>query len=133
MPDKPVLCIDFQSDGDLMYSPSALWTAAHHNIALLIIMNNNRSYYNSEAHQHAMAVSRGRPAQNQGTGTRIENPDMDYAALARSFGVCGVGPIEKPEDLRKALKEAVRVVREEKRPALVDVVTQARARGLGVE
>lgn len=130
---KNRLCIAFESDGDLMYSPSALWTAAHHNIPLLIVMNNNRSYYNSEAHQHAMAVSRGRPAQNQGTGTRIENPDMDYAALARSFGVCGVGPIEKPEDLRKALKEAVRVVREEKRPALVDVVTQARARGLGVE
>ncbi len=130
---KNRLCISFESDGDLMYSPSALWTAAHHGIPLLIVMNNNRSYYNSEAHQHAMAISRARPAQNQGIGTRIENPDMDYAALARSFGVCGFGPVEKPEELRKALQEAVKVVRSEKRPVLVDIVTQARTRGLGVE
>ena len=111
-----------------MYSPSAVWTAAHHNVALLIIMNNNRSYYNRETHQNALAVSRGRPVENQGIGTRIENPDMDYAALARTFGVWGVGPVEKPEDLPKALMGAVRVVKEEKRPALVDVVTQVRAR-----
>ncbi|MBI2849749.1 MAG: thiamine pyrophosphate-binding protein [Chloroflexi bacterium] len=129
---KNRLCIDFQSDGDLMYSPSALWTAAHHKIPLLVVMNNNHSYYNSEAHQHAMAVARGRPVENQGIGTRIEDPYVDYAAVARSFGVWGVGPVENPADLRKALKEAVKVVKQEKTLALVDVVTQTQPRGLGV-
>ncbi len=129
---KNRLCISFESDGDLMYSPSALWTAAHHNIPLLVIMNNNHSYYNSEAHQHAMAVARDRPVKNQGIGTRIENPDVSYAAVARSFGAWGMGPIKDPKDLGKALKEAVMVVKEEKRLALVDVVTQAQPRGLGV-
>ncbi len=48
---------------------------------------------------------------------------MDYAGLARSFGLHGVGPIENPDDVRPALEEAIRVVKEKKQ-ALVDVVTQ---------
>ena len=86
-------------------------------------MNNNHSYYNSERHQEMMAEARARPVQNKGIGTRIEDPAVDYAGLARDFGIYGVGPIENPSDLRPALKEAVRVVRDKKRAALVDVVT----------
>ena len=125
------LCINFQTDGDLLYAPSALWTAAHHQIPLLVIMNNNHSYYNSEAHQGAIATNRGRPAKNQGIGTRIENPNVDFAGLARSFGLYGVGPIEKPGDLLPAIEEAVKVVKKKKQLALVDVVTQTQVRGLG--
>src|SRR3989454_11876829 len=40
---KTRLCVDIQPDGDLLYTPSALWTAAHHRIPLLIVMYNNRS------------------------------------------------------------------------------------------
>ncbi len=126
------LCIDFQTDGDLLYAPAALWTAAHHHIPLLVIMNNNHSYYNSEAHQHAIAMTRGRPVENKGIGTRIEDPYVDYANLARSFGLHGVGPIEKPEDLGPALAEAVKIVKDKKQLVLVDVVTQPQARVLGV-
>ncbi|MFC2071847.1 thiamine pyrophosphate-binding protein, partial [Chloroflexota bacterium] len=118
------LCIDFQADGDFLFTPSALWTAAHHQIPLLVIMNNNRAFYNSERHQGIVAKTRGRPVENRGIGTRIEGPPVDYAGLARSFGLHGVGPIENPNDLRPALEEAVRVVKDKKQLALVDVVTE---------
>ncbi|MDP2729431.1 MAG: thiamine pyrophosphate-binding protein [Dehalococcoidales bacterium] len=118
------LCIDFQPDGDFLFTPAALWTAAHHQIPLLVIMNNNRTYYNSERHQGIVAETRGRPVENRGIGTRIEGPPVDYAALARSFGLHGVGPIDKPDDLRPALAEAIRVVKDKKQLALVDVVTE---------
>ncbi len=118
------LCIDFQADGDLLYTPAALWTAAHHRIPLLVIMNNNRTYYNSERHQEVTAKKRERPVKNKGIGTRIENPPVDYASLARSFGLYGAGPIENPNDLRSALEEAIRVVKDKKQLALVDVVTK---------
>jgi len=117
------LCIDFQPDGDLLFTPAALWTAAHHPIPLLIIMNNNRSYYNSERHQEMMADTRKRPVANKGIGTRIENPPVNYAGLARDFGLHGFGPIENPGDLRSTLEEAVRIVKENKEAVLVDVVT----------
>ena len=51
---------------------------------------------------------------------------MDYAALARAFGLYGAGPITQPEDLRPALEKAVRHVKEKKELALVDVVSQPR-------
>ncbi|MDP2645674.1 MAG: thiamine pyrophosphate-binding protein [Desulfobacterales bacterium] len=117
------LCINFQPDGDLLFTPAALWTAAHHNIPLLIIMNNNRTYYNSERHQEVTAKSRNRSTENRGIGTRMENPNVNFAGLARDFGLFGVGPIEKPGDLRPALEEAIRVVKDKKQAALVDVVT----------
>lgn len=120
------LCIDIQPDGDLLYTPSGLWTAAHHRIPLLIVMFNNRSYYNDEDHQILMAKARGRPVENAYIGLRIVDPSVDFAALARSFGVHGEGPIEDPADLRPALERAVRVVKRERRPALVDVITQSR-------
>jgi thiamine pyrophosphate-dependent acetolactate synthase large subunit-like protein len=58
-------------------------------------------------------------------GTRIENPNIDFAKLAQSMGMWATGPIENPNDLGPALKRAVEVVKAGE-PALVDVVTQPR-------
>ncbi len=120
------LCIDIQPDGDLLYTPSGLWTAAHHRVPLLVVMYNNRSYYNDEDHQILMANARGRPVENAHIGLQIVDPPVDFAALARSFGLYGEGPIEDPAGLRPALERAVRHVKKERRPALVDVITQSR-------
>jgi thiamine pyrophosphate-dependent acetolactate synthase large subunit-like protein len=56
---------------------------------------------------------------------RAKNPNIDYAAMARSMGVHGEGPITDPKDLAPALKRALEVVAKGE-PALVDVVTQPR-------
>ena len=71
---KGRLCVDFQADGDLLYTATGLWTAAHHRIPLLVVMYNNRSYYNDEVHQAEIARHRGRPVENRVVGIRIENP-----------------------------------------------------------
>jgi acetolactate synthase-1/2/3 large subunit len=124
--DTGRLCIDIQPDGDLLYTPSGLWTAAHHRVPLLVVMYNNRSYYNDEDHQSLIAKSRGRPVENAHIGLHIDEPPVDFAGLARSFGLYGDGPIEDPADLRPALERAVRHVKEQRGPALVDVVTESR-------
>jgi thiamine pyrophosphate-dependent acetolactate synthase large subunit-like protein len=69
-PRRPGACVDLQSDGDLLACSSALWTAAHHQIPLLMVMHNNRSLYNSEEHAEEVARLRGRPVANKGIGTR---------------------------------------------------------------
>jgi len=120
------LCIDLQSDGDLLACTSALWTAAHHQIPLLMVMHNNRSLYNSEEHAEEVARMRGRPVGNKGIGTRLDEPPVDFAMLARGFGLHGEGPVEDVRTLRPALERAIKVVVEEGRAALVDVVTQPR-------
>lgn len=121
----PRLCLDLQADGDLLYTASGLWTVAKHGLPLLIVMHNNRSYYNSEEHAEEVALARDRNVAKKGIGTVLDDPCVDFATLARSFSVHGIGPIEAPEALRPALEEALRVVKEG-RAALVDVVTQAR-------
>jgi acetolactate synthase I/II/III large subunit len=120
------LCVDLQSDGDLLYVTSGLFTAAHHRLPLLMVMCNNRSYYNDEEHQERMAVARGRPVENKGIGIRIEDPAPDFATIARGFGVHAEGPIDDPRALRPALDRALRVVKQDGRPALVDVLVQPR-------
>jgi len=91
-----------------------------------MVVFNNRAYFNDEEHQERMALLRGRAVENKGIGIRINDPVVDFGAMARTYGVWGVGPITEPRDLTKALREALKVVKEEGRPALVDVVCQDR-------
>ena len=120
------LVVDIQPDGDLLYDPGALWTAAHHRIPLLVVMYNNRAYYNDWEHQLRVAEHRGTPKENARVGQEIDDPAPDFAMLARSFGWHAEGPIAEPDKVRPALERALRVVRDEKRPALVDTIVRHR-------
>ena len=105
---------------------SALYTAAHHKIPLLIVMHNNQSFYNSEDHNFKIAQHRARPVEGARIGTHVDNPPVDYKKVAEGFGVYSVGPIRKAEDVRPALEKALAVVKNQKLPALVDVVSEPR-------
>ena len=119
------LVVDLQPDGDFLYCSSALYTAAHEKLPLLIVMLNNHSYYNSEEHGLRMAEHRGRPAERAGIGTRPENPSVDFATVARGFGIAAAGPIDSAEDLAAALDTAVEVVAGGE-PYLLDVRVEPR-------
>jgi len=121
--------VNFQPDGDIMYSPGVLWTAARHKIPLLSVMHNNRGYHQEVIHLQRMSNRRNRVAllgNDMGPiGTSIQNPDIDYGKLASSLGLWSAGPIRDPTELTPALQKAVQVVKAGE-PALVDVVTQPR-------
>jgi acetolactate synthase-1/2/3 large subunit len=119
------LCVCVLGDGDFFMTCSALWTAAKYEIPLLVIIYNNRSYYNDEDHQERVAVRRDRPVENKGIGIRLDEPAPDFASLARSMGVAGFGPVTEPGELGKILDEAIMIV-ESGKPAVVDVHTQSR-------
>jgi acetolactate synthase I/II/III large subunit len=119
------LCIATQPDGDLMYAPGAMWTAAHHRIPLLLVMLNNRAYHQEVMHIQRMANRRQRGITSAGIGTTITDPDIDYSLVARGMGFYAEGPITDPKALGPALARAVERV-ERGEPALLDVVTQPR-------
>jgi thiamine pyrophosphate-dependent acetolactate synthase large subunit-like protein len=119
------LVVNIQSDGDAMYAPGALWTAAHHNIPLLNIMHNNRAYHQEVMHLQRMASWRQRRMDRWHIATTIENPHVNYARLAESMGVAGIGPIENPNDLAPALKRGIEIVKAGE-PVMIDVVMQPR-------
>ena len=117
--------VAIQTDGDLMYAPGVLWTAAHHGIPLLSVMNNNRAYHMEIMHVQRMCNARNRGVDRARIGSELTNPNIDYAKLADGMGVYSEGPISSPADLGPALRRAVEVVKRGE-PALVDVVTQVR-------
>jgi thiamine pyrophosphate-dependent acetolactate synthase large subunit-like protein len=119
------LSVAIQADGDLMYAPGVLWTAAHHQIPLLSVMHNNRAYHQEVMHVQRMANRHNRGVTRAAIGTTIDNPNIDFAALARSMGVHAEGPVTDPRDLGRAIQRAVAVVKAGE-PALVDVVSQPR-------
>lgn len=123
--DKGLLSVTFQPDGDLMYAPGVLWSAAHHEIPLLMVMHNNRGYYQEVMHLQRMAAVHRRRPDTALIGNEIDNPAIDYAKLAQAHGVWAEGPISDPRLLNAALKRALAVVKSG-RPALVDVICQPR-------
>jgi thiamine pyrophosphate-dependent acetolactate synthase large subunit-like protein len=119
------LSVNIQGDGDLMYAPGILWTAAHHQIPLLSVMHNNGGYHQEVMQVQIMADRRNRGIDRANIGTTITAPNIAYAKLAQSMGMYGEGPISDPKELGPALKRALDVVNRGE-PAVVDVVTQPR-------
>jgi thiamine pyrophosphate-dependent acetolactate synthase large subunit-like protein len=107
-------------DGDFMMANTAVWTAAHYKIPLLIVVANNRSFFNDELHQERVARIRSRPPENRWIGQRISEPDIDIASLVRSQGGQGFGPITKQDELVPTFQKAIAAV-EAGHVAVVDV------------
>jgi acetolactate synthase I/II/III large subunit len=122
---KGLISVTFQPDGDLLYAPGVLWTAAYHKIPLLFVMHNNRGYYQEVMHLQRMAALHKRRSDRAWIGNIIDHPAIDFAQLARSHGVWAEGPVSDPAQLGAALKRALAVVKSGT-PALVDVVCQPR-------
>ncbi len=118
------LSIAVCGDGDYLMGATALWTATHYKIPLLLIVANNRSFYNDEVHQERVARMRERPIENKWIGQRIADPDVDLAAIGRAQGAQAWGPIEQLNNLAATLQQAVRAVLDGG-VAVVDVRVQA--------
>jgi thiamine pyrophosphate-dependent acetolactate synthase large subunit-like protein len=106
-------------DGDYLMGVTALWTAAHYRIPLLVMIANNRSFFNDELHQERVARMRNRPVENRWIGQRISDPDIDLAAMGRAQGAQGFGPVQTAAELAEALRSAIAAV-EEGAVAVVD-------------
>ncbi|HEX2655417.1 MAG TPA: thiamine pyrophosphate-binding protein [Xanthobacteraceae bacterium] len=107
-------------DGDFLMGVTALWTAAHYRIPLLLVIANNRSFFNDEVHQERVARMRARPVENKWIGQRMSDPDIDLAAMARAQGAAGFGPITRIKDLASTFGQAIAAV-ERGEVAVVDV------------
>jgi acetolactate synthase I/II/III large subunit len=119
------LSINIQNDGDLNYAPGVLWTAAHHKIPLLNIMHNNRSYHEERMYIQLFGAKFNRGIENGDIGTALVAPDIDYASIAKGYGLYAEGPITDSKQLAPAIRRAIERVKAGE-PALLDVVTQPR-------
>jgi len=119
------IVINVQTDGDLNYSPGALWTAAHHKLPLLTIMHNNRAWHQELMFVEYMTGVRGRGTDRGHIGTTLRDPYIDYAKMAEGYGMASEGPISDPTKLAAAYARGVAMVKRGE-PYLIDVITQPR-------
>jgi thiamine pyrophosphate-dependent acetolactate synthase large subunit-like protein len=114
------LPIAIVGDGDYLMNVQALWTAVHYKVPLLILVVNNRSFFNDEIHQERVARMRARPVENRWIGQRIGDPEIDLAQMARAQGCRGIGPVTEPATLEAAIAEGIRAV-EQGQVCVVDI------------
>ena len=119
------LAVNIQADGDLMYAPGVLWTAAHHRIPLLSVMHNNRAYHQELMHVQKMCNRHSRGIERGRIGSELVDPPIDYAKVAQGLGLHAEGPITDPNEVGPAIARAMASVKRGE-PALVDVVCQPR-------
>jgi thiamine pyrophosphate-dependent acetolactate synthase large subunit-like protein len=115
-------------DGDFLMGVTALWTAVHYRIPLMIVVANNRSFYNDEAHQERVARMRRRPVENKWIGQRIADPPIDLASLARAQGATAFGPVTRRGELHDTFANAIGCV-EAGEVVVVDVIVEPTAKG----
>ncbi|MDP2618993.1 MAG: thiamine pyrophosphate-binding protein [Hyphomicrobiales bacterium] len=97
-------------DGDCLMGLTALWTARKYAIPLLVVVANNRGYFNDVRHQDHVAKERGRPAENRWIGQRIDGPAPDLAAIVAGMGWTAEGPLTDVSELGEAFERALTAV-----------------------
>src|SRR5207247_1208893 len=91
--------VSLQTDGDLMYAPGVLWTAAHHRIPLLSVMLNNRGYHQEIMHVQRMCNERNRGVDRGTMGSTLTDSHIDFAKIAPGMGLPAEGPIAESTEL----------------------------------
>jgi benzoylformate decarboxylase len=119
MPNRPVVAVS--GDGSAMYSIQALWTAAHHELAIVFVILANRQYrilkHNVDVWRQAFDERSNHPYQNMD----LAGPDLDFVQIAAGMGVAGVR-VENADGIAPALQKAV----ETGRPYLVEIVIEGK-------
>ncbi|MEH6350701.1 thiamine pyrophosphate-binding protein [Pseudomonas sp. 3JA] len=113
----PVVCL--VGDGSAMYSPQALWTAAHERLPVTFVVMNNgeynilKNYARNQAHYRSAGT-------NQFIGMDIREPAIDFQALASSLGVAS-RRVERARDIAEAVEDGIR----SGRPNLIELPIMA--------
>jgi thiamine pyrophosphate-dependent acetolactate synthase large subunit-like protein len=90
---------------------TAVWSAVHYRVPVLIVVANNHSFFNDELHQERTARVRDRPVENRWIGMRMSDPPLDLARLAEGQGATGFGPVGSIADYEATLATAIARVR----------------------
>lgn len=131
--DSDLITVAILGDGDFLMGSSAVWTAAHYRLPVLVIVANNASFFNDEVHQERVARARARPVENKWIGMRLDDPLPDLSQNAASFGCTVVGgQVKERSKLREALRKAIEEVRAGK-PVVIDVQVLPEGYSSGLE
>jgi acetolactate synthase I/II/III large subunit len=119
-PDKTVVCC--VGDGAYIFGTptSAHWAARAHNLPVLTVVFNNR-VWNAVKRSVTSHAPQGWAVRTGSMALSELEPAPDYELVARASGHWAER-VEDPGVLPEMVRQALRVVREDKRPALLNVI-----------
>lgn len=120
----PRLVVNLQADGDLLYTPSALWTLAAYGVPMLVVVMNNRLYLNSQQHAERIAANRGRGVEQAHIATSFYDNPVDFVALARSFNLAAPDRVERVEEIAPTIRRAIDFITTNGKPMLVEIIME---------
>lgn len=91
--DMGRLGVGIIGDDDFLMAAGAMWTAVHYAVPMLVVINDNSSFYNDEQHQAEVARHRARPVENSWIGMRLSDPHIDLGALSSAYGCWAGDPV----------------------------------------
>lgn len=94
--------VGFAGDGGSMYTIQALWTAARHDIGARFVVCNNRRYRILDNNIGEYWAEREIPVHEYPRAFDLSRPEIDFAGLARSLGVCALR-VDKPAQVTEAV------------------------------
>src|ERR1700721_596896 len=106
--------VAFVGDGGAMYSPQALWSAAHYKARTIFVVFNNRRY--GVLQNVAKSLGYANAKAGRFVGMDVVDPAIDFLALAASMGV----PAERAND-RDAIGAAIERALKRGGPSLVEI------------
>lgn len=118
-PDKTVIALS--GDGSYMFSvPSSVhWMARRYGAPFLQVIYNNGGWRSPK--MSTLAVHpQGYASRANAIGVEFD-PAPDHAAIAAAAGGAYARKLERPDEVEDAIAEALKVVRQEKRCAVLDV------------
>lgn len=118
--DSGEICIDLQSDGDFLYTPSGLWTLSAYSIPLLVIVMNNQLYLNSTQHAERIAGERDRDIHNAHIATSFHECPVDFTTLAASFNVKVFPAVTEGKAVARAVRAAIEHIKQHRRPVVIE-------------
>jgi len=121
--EKVDLCVNIQNDGDLLYTPSALWSIAHHAQPLLTVIFNNRSYGLTKAVSKRISRARNRTT-DLTQGNCFINPEIDFVSMAKSYGIHATKKVVNMIEFEKELALGVDFVAKNKKPYIIEAILE---------
>ena len=113
LPDRPVMCLS--GDGSSLYTIQSLWSAVHHELPIVFVILNNRTYRILKLNMNRYRAE----AQLADRGYRhldLSNPEIDYIDIARGFGMNATRVTQSSE-----LADVVRTAFASNQPWLIEI------------
>jgi thiamine pyrophosphate-dependent acetolactate synthase large subunit-like protein len=101
------MAVGIVGDGDFLMGATAVWTAVHYKLPLLLVVSNNASWYNDELHQERVAKMRSRPPENKWIGQKMIDPEVTIAKIAEAQGALGIGPVATVGEMKRAFADSI--------------------------